>query len=189
MNLELESERLLLRPLVEADVDLGIDLFGDPEVMRFIGTPLTPEQVASHMPESVQRAGGGCVGVWCVSERTSGEKLGTALLLPIPIELTDTDWSIVAGEALPEGEIEIGYLLKRAAWGRGYATEAAARLLRFAFEDSPLEEVVAVTDPENRSSRNVLSKIGMTHEGMRRAYRTQCCGYRIARAQWLAKRP
>ena len=132
------------------------------------------------------RRGGGCIGVWCVRDRQSGEKLGTSLLLPIPIDLDDTDWSLVAGEDLPEGEIELGYLMKRSAWGKGYATEAAGRLLRFAFEESPLEEVVAVTDPDNRRSQQVLRKIGMTDEGLRRAYRTLCSGFRITRRQWLA---
>lgn len=186
MNLEFDSERLSLRPLAGSDADLGVEILTDPEVMRFIGEPQTPERVVQEMPVSTRRAGGGCIGVWCVSDKTTGEKLGTALLLPLPIELPDTDWSLVAGGSLPEGEIELGYLLKRSAWGKGYATEAARRLLRFAFEDTPLDEVVAVTHHENTSSQHVLKKAGMIYEGPRRAYMTQCPGFRITRRQWLA---
>ncbi|MGI9482587.1 MAG: GNAT family N-acetyltransferase, partial [Hyphomicrobiales bacterium] len=65
-----------------------------------------------------------------------------------------------------------------------YATEACSRLLKFAFEETPLQDVVAVTDPGNATSRKVLKKSGMNYEGMRRAYAEQCPGYRITRAQW-----
>jgi RimJ/RimL family protein N-acetyltransferase len=131
MNLVLKSERLLLRPLAEIDLDLDV--------------------------------------------------------LPLPIEEDDTDWDLVAGEDLPEGEIEVGYLLKQSAWGKGYATEACTRMLRFAFEQTALQEVVAVTDPENRASQKVLRKCGLIEEGLRRAYAAVCPGFRITRRQWLER--
>ncbi len=184
MSLELKSDRLLLRPLGLTDADLGVEILTDPEVMRYVGGTRTPEQAIREMPASVRRGGGGCIGIWCVIDRATEEKLGTALLLPMPIEMDDTDWSLVEGDALPDCEIELGYLLKRSAWGKGYATESARRLLRFAFEDSPLDDVVAVTDPENISSQHVLEKVGMTYQGLRRAYRTLCPGFRMTRRQW-----
>jgi RimJ/RimL family protein N-acetyltransferase len=120
-----------------------------------------------------------------VIERRTEEKLGTAILLPLPIEEDDTNWDLVVGDGLPDGEIEIGYILKRSAWGKGYATEATDRLLKFAFEETPLEELVATTDPENTASQRVLEKCGLLYEGMRRAYAAECPGFRITRQQWL----
>jgi len=185
MNLVLRSERLLLRPLAESDLDLGIELLTDPAVTKYVCKTYTEDRVAEEMPTVVKRCAGGAIGIWCVIARASGEKLGTAVLLPLPIEQDDTDWDLVAGDELPEGEIEVGYLLKRSAWGQGYATEACTRMLAFAFEQTALREVVAVTDPENRVSQKVLQKCGLIEAGPRRAYAADCRGFRITRRQWL----
>ena len=187
MNLELQSERLLLRPLSESDLDISVEILTDPEVMKYVAETYTRQQVAEEMPLATKRGGGGCVGIWCVMDRAAGEKFGTAVLLPIPIEEEDTNWDLVGGPDLPDREIEVGYLLKPGAWGKGYATEITRRLLKFAFEETPLEQVVAVTDPHNEASKSVLLKSGLRYEGMRRAYASDCPGYRITRQQWLAE--
>ncbi len=108
-----------------------------------------------------------------------------AILLPLPIEEDDRNWDLVVGDDVPDCEIEIGYILKKSAWGKGYATEATKRLLKFAFEETPLEELVATTNSENTASQRVLEKSGLVYEGMRRAYAVDCPGYRITRQQWL----
>ena len=184
MNLNLNSERLLLRPLVAADADVETEMGTDPEVMKYVGDMETEEQIVRNMPKYTRRCAGGCSGVWCVIERWTTEKLGTAILLPLPIEEDDTNWDLVVGNDLPDCEIEIGYMLKRSAWGKGYATEATKRLLKFAFEETPLEELVATTDPANATSQRVLEKCGLICEGMRRAYAVECPGFRITRQQW-----
>ncbi len=118
MNLTLKSERLLLRPLAETDLDVEIEIGTDPEVMKYIDEPDTEESVVQQMPNYVKRCAGGCIGVWCVIERSTNEKLGTAILLPLPIEEDDTNWDLVVGDDFPDCEIEIGYMLKRSAWGK-----------------------------------------------------------------------
>ncbi len=120
-------------------------------------------------------------------EQATKEKLGPAILLPLPIEEDDTNWDLVVGGELSDCEIEIGYILKRSAWGKGYATEATNRLLKFAFEETPLEELVATIDPENTASQRVLEKCGLVHAGIRRAYAVECPGFRITRRQWLER--
>lgn len=184
MNLVLKSERLLLRPLAETDLDVGIEIGTDPEVMKYIGELLTEDGVIQKMPNYIKRCAGGCIGIWCVTDRSTKEKFGTAILLPLPIDEDDTNWDLVAGDELPDCEVEIGYALKQSAWGKGYATEACRRLLKFAFEETPLKEIVAVIDSENTASQNVLRKCGLAFEGMRRAYAKQCPGFRITRRQW-----
>jgi ribosomal-protein-alanine N-acetyltransferase len=60
--------------------------------------------------------------------------------------------------------VELGYYLGRAAWGQGYATEAARATLRYGFETCGLARIVAVVRPENAASRAVLDKLGFRHE-------------------------
>ena len=132
----------------------------DAQVMEYAGGTVAKEKIIEEMEMWTRRGGNGCIGVWCICDRTTEESFGSTALTPLPIDKDDTDWEQVVKDQMPDGEVEIGYFLKRTAWGNGYATEAAQRTLQFAFEGSPLEEVVAVTDPENRGSRRMLEKIG-----------------------------
>ena len=184
VNLELETDRLLLRPLVENDWEMALETFMDPEVMKFVADVGSEEALAEEMKTAIRRGAGGRIGVWCVLQRETGEKLGTAILLPLPIEEDDTDWSLVQEDRYPDADIEVGYILKRSAWGNGYATEACRRLVQFAFEETELDEIVAVTDPRNSASQKVLRKCGLRDEGLRRAYAEECPAFRISRQQW-----
>ena len=63
---------------------------------------------------------------------------------------------------LPEtDEVEVGYLLSRQFWGRGYATEGAKASIQFGFESFNFGEIIGLTHPENIASQNVLKKCGM----------------------------
>ena len=189
MKLDLETDRLLLRPLAECDLDVGIAILTDPAVMKYVGKTKTKDEVIEELPTAIKRCAGGCIGIWCVIEKSTEEKLGSVFLLPMPIEEEDTNWDLVAGDELPDCEIEIGYILKISAWGKGYATEAARRLLKFAFEETPLDEIVAVIDTENIASQSVLEKCGLVYEGRRRAYAVECPGFRITRQSWSEINP
>lgn len=187
MELELTTDRLLLRPVDLPDVDLALEMFTDPAVMKFNGDAvMTPDAIAAEMPTVVKRGGGGCIGIWCVTDRETGEKLGDTFLLPQPIDEDDTNWDLVVPDAMPRGDVEVGYYFKKSAWGKGYATEACQRLLRFAFEETALDEVVATVAEDHKDSRNVLEKCGLTYQGIRRAYAEDAPFYRITREQWIA---
>ena len=190
VNLNLESERLIIKPLEEGDLDLAIELFTDSEVMEMAGTSaISISEVKEEMPLSVRRCAAGAIGVWSIVHRDRNEKVGSVFLLPMPIEKADTDWGLVSGDQIPDCDIEIGYYVKKSAWGRGIATEACRRLLQFAFEETDLDEIVAVTDKENRGSQKVLIKSGMSFVGPKRAYGTTYPGFSIQRAKWLSQRP
>ncbi|MEO9827721.1 MAG: GNAT family N-acetyltransferase [Paracoccaceae bacterium] len=184
MNLEFCSDRLRLTPLSWSDFDLALEMFTDPEVMRYVGDLMDEEIIRAGMPDSLKRGGDGWIGIWCVSERESGEKLGTAFLLPMPVEEDDIDYSLVIPGKIPDGDIEIGYCFKRSAWGQGYATEACSRLVRFAFEQTPLDEIVASFYDEHEASRNVLRKVGFIDRGTMRCYGEDADSYRITRQEW-----
>ena len=189
MILTFESDRLYFRPLKESDVDLVIEQWTDPEVVRYVGgKTCSKQELIDDMPMVTRRCAGGCIGNWCLIEKATGEKAGYANLLPMPVDLDDTDWDLVVGDQIPDGAIEIGFILKRAAWGKGYATEACKRLIDFAFEESPLEEIVASIESENSASRNVLEKSGLTDIGLIQSYGEPSPGFRITKQEWFEKR-
>lgn len=189
MDLTLATERLLLRPVTLSDIDLAVELFTDPGVVRHVGGLMTPDAIVKEMPMWTRRGGdGGCIGVWCVSDRQTSEKLGTGALLPMPIEDDDTDWDTVVENEMPDSDVEVGYILKQSAWGKGYATEICRRLLQFAFEQTSLDEVVATFDDEHRKSRHVLVKCGFTDHGRRFCYGEDSVNFRITREEWIAGR-
>jgi RimJ/RimL family protein N-acetyltransferase len=184
MDLVLHSDRLALVPFDEADLDIVIELFTDPRVLRFSGV-MKVADIRKEMPNWTRRGGNGCIGIWCITARESGEKLGTCALLPMPVEEDDTNFDLVVPGQMPEADVEVGYFLKPSAWGRGHATEACRRLLQFAFEESPLNEIVATFDEGNDASRNVLLKSGFLDHGVRRCYGVDGSDFRITRDEWM----
>jgi len=97
--------------------------------------------------------------------------VGSALLKLLP----------ASGTAEPTTDVEVGWHLRPEVWGRGYATEAGGRLLRYAW-DNGFPEVFAVTYPENRPSQAVCERLGMTGLGPTdRYYDVTCELFRIAR--------
>ncbi|MEM7441381.1 MAG: GNAT family N-acetyltransferase [Pseudomonadota bacterium] len=188
MDLTFESDRLTYRPIQLDDLDLAVALWADPDVVTYLADrTYTREELALEMPLVTRRAGDGCIGVWVIADKATDERHGEVFLLPMPIDLDDTDWNLLDGGDIPNGPIEIGYVLRKTSWGRGYATEACRRLTQFAFEVSPLQEIWAVTDPANDASKNVLRKSGYKDEPLVKAYQAQLPGFRAFRAQWLAE--
>ena len=152
MQVFLETERLVLRRFTPADLDHLCELDSDPEVMRFLtgGVP-TPREVIERdiLPRflrSSERVPG--FGVWAAIEKTTGDFVGWFSFRP------------------PDGggpeEVEVGYRLRRAVWGRGYATEAVRALIHKGFAELGVRRVVARTYEDNLASRRVMEKAGMT---------------------------
>ncbi|WP_296430092.1 GNAT family N-acetyltransferase [Roseovarius sp. BRH_c41] len=185
--LVLDTPRLSLRPWADEDEDLCVALLCDPQVMRFVGETLTEAQARAHMANARRRGAGGRLGIWCVQDRATGEKIGDGVLTPIPIETEEPDWAQLVPDTYPEAAIEVGYLLKPGAWGQGFATEICARLLRFAFEQTALAQVVACTDPDNSASQHVLRKCRLRDCGPARAYASDVAWFEMTRAEWQAQ--
>jgi RimJ/RimL family protein N-acetyltransferase len=152
MEIFLKTERLILRRITLADVDNLFELDSDPEVMRFLsgGAP-TPRDVIQNriLPaflDSYQHFQG--FGVWAADERPSGLFLGWFSLRP------------------PDGggpeNVSLGYRLRRACWGRGYATEGARALIRKGFTELGVQRVYATTYEFNLASRRVMEKAGLS---------------------------
>ncbi len=145
----METTRLTLRRFTEADEDDLVELDSDPEVMRFIngGEPTPRERIRGQIRRLLDYyTRFEDYGFWAAHD-TSGRFLGWFQFVP------RTD------EAL---EIELGYRLRRPAWGKGYATEGARALIRKGFTELRAERVVAETMTANLGSRHVLEKAGLT---------------------------
>ncbi|GAA3013396.1 GNAT family N-acetyltransferase [Streptomyces lactacystinicus] len=148
----LQTERLLLRPFTEADVDDLFALDNDPEVMRFIngGKPADREAIRTRtLPRLLHvHPCSGTRGFWAAQEKTTGTFLGWFELRP----LDDHDPAVV----------ELGYRLNRSAWGRGCATEGSLALIDKGFADLGVERVTANTMAVNTGSRRVMEKSGLS---------------------------
>ena len=172
----LETKRLILRELRESDLDAMAEIMGDPDVARYIApAPMTRDESWRSMASTLGHWMLRGYGAWAVETKDTHEMIGRV------------------GMINPEGwpALEIGWTLGKRHWGKGYATEAAAAAMRFAFLTQPVDRLISCIDPENRSSQAVARRIGET-KGERTALRVGGKDYPvdiwfITRAEWQAR--
>ncbi len=153
MDNYLKTERLVLRHFTADDAELLIELDSDPAVMRYLsgGVPTPPEVIRDiHLPKIIAGYGkwGGQLGLFAAYEKVGGAFVGWFILRP-------------AADG-PLDEVELGYRLRQAAWGKGYGTEGSRALLVKAFKELGVRMVWAETMSVNRGSRNIMEKAGLT---------------------------
>lgn len=155
------TERLVLRPLVATDALAVLDLFSRPQVARWSGDGqvLTSLDDARRKVDRYAGRGGGRhgLGVLAVRRRTTPDEplVGIALLVPLP-----------PSDGVERDDVEVGWHLHPDVWGQGLATEAGAAMLQHAWRLG-LEEVHAVTHPDNTASQAVCCRLAMTDLGLR----------------------
>ena len=153
MDIYLETERLVLRRFGAGDAELLIELDSDPAVMRYLsgGVP-TPAEVVREQYIPGILAGyerwDGVFGLFAAHETDGGTFIGWFILRP--------------RREGPLDEVELGYRLRQAAWGKGYATEGSRGLLGKAFTELGVRLVWAETMSLNQGSQHVMQKLGMT---------------------------
>jgi RimJ/RimL family protein N-acetyltransferase len=157
----LETDRLTLRRFTDTDADAALlfELDSDPEVMRYVG-PYTLPSVAAYrehirnrfLPHYAHPAR----GVFAAHERPGGAFVGWFIFR----QATDYRFAAEAGWTR-ESDIELGYRLRRAAWGRGLATEGSRALVALADADPTVTAVVAAALVPNRASTRVMEKCGL----------------------------
>ena len=148
----IKTERLLLRQWRQSDLQPYAKLNADPRVREFFPSLQTREQSdnsAQILSENIAKYG---YGFWAVSILDTDEFIGFIGIQDVPFECHFTP------------AVEIGWRLAHEYWGKGYATEGAKAVLRYAFQELHIPEIVAFTSVHNRSSRNVMQKIGMHHD-------------------------
>lgn len=165
---ELSTPRLLLRPFMADDLDALAAIYADPEVMRMNGSGVRSraetEMMLAANAEGWQTRGS---GDWAVTWRATGELVG------------------LCGFVRPA---ELGYILSRASWGQGIATEAATACVAYGFERLGYGEISASAAAVNTASRRVLEKLGMRRTHNAHFDLNGGVYYAITRQEWLAGR-
>ena len=137
---EFQTGRLRARPLTLDDVNLLAELNSDDEVMRYLtGRAMADEESALEVQSSL-----GCR--WLLFSSQDNSFIGWVGAEPTPVS----------------GEFDIGWRLRRTAWGEGFASEAAGELIEQLFAHGA-RRVVANTMAVNQRSRSVMERIGMAH--------------------------
>ena len=167
----LETDRLILRMFSLDDAEAYARICADPEVMRFLGDgkALSVFEAWRQMAFLVghwQLLG---YGQFAVEEKSSGRLIGRA------------------GFFNPAGwpGFEIGWTLAREFWGKGYATEGARRVLKYAFEEMDRDHVISLIHPDNRASIKVAERLGEKVEGQTELMGHNLLVYGIDRADWM----
>jgi RimJ/RimL family protein N-acetyltransferase len=148
---ELETERLVLRAWRDEDLDAWAALCADDEVMRALGRPggLSREDAWREMAFLAGHWQLKGFGHWALEERASRELVGRA--------------GLFAPEAWPG--LEVGWMVGRLRWGRGYAGEAARAAMEWAATALRAPRVISLIADDNLRSQRVAEKLGMTVEG------------------------
>ncbi len=150
MGIILETNRLILRTWGLEDAEAAFGIWGDAQVMRFIGKPFESVEVARRAlgnAIAAQERYGFCL--WAAVEKSGQKVIGCC-----------------GFHAYEEGSaLELAYHFIPSSWGGGYATEAAAACVRYGFERLKTPKIVAFTRPGNAASDRVLEKVGMSYEG------------------------
>ncbi|HEX7328787.1 MAG TPA: GNAT family N-acetyltransferase [Casimicrobiaceae bacterium] len=146
------TRRLALSEIGEEHANELHELDSDPRVMRYVGhgRPATRAEIDAVMrrvPRAYALYPG--LGTWRATRRDNGDFVGWFALKYIP----------------RTSVVEVGYRLRHAAWGRGYATEGARSLVEYGFDELGLFRIVGVTHPDNVASQRVLAKAGLADIG------------------------
>ena len=160
-----------MRPLIESDVDDIFAMRSDEEIMRFIREPQARDESFDWIKLVSGRWHSEKLGFCAVIEKETNKFLGWCGIW----RLKET------------GEIEIGYAIDKTQWKKGFATEAAEKFMRYAFEELNAERLVAVARPENTASRRVMEKLGMKFVKTAAFYEQSLVQYAVNKGDWQKK--
>ena len=160
----IETERLLLRPLVWDDEEALAQVYCDAETMLWYPAPYTRKQLRERIEQQMTDypSGAGLLGM---VEKQTGRLIGDC----------GVRWQKV--EALTEPEV--GYHVHRERWGRGFATEAAKTMIGYAFHALGVDLVISLIRPENVQSRRVAEKNGLVVDRMVYWHDFDHCVYKL----------
>ena len=166
--MRLETARLTLQPVSPEDGSELLDLFRDADVRRYLldDRVVDAAWVAEEVENSKARFEGGSGGLFAIREKERSPVIGFTGYRPF----------------FDPPELQLLYGLLPPFWGRGYATEAAARAIRFGFVEMGLDVVIAATDGPNTASVAVMERLGMSLDKVTQGEDGETVFYRLARA-------
>ncbi|NJN44853.1 MAG: GNAT family N-acetyltransferase, partial [Anaerolineae bacterium] len=142
----LYTSRLTLRPFRREDAHALFNVLSEKDILRYFPNPETPtlEQTKMFIKHQLDHWDEHGFGWWAVAHRDNRSFLGWNGLQYLP----DTD------------EIEVGFLLSKAYWGKGLATEGTIASLQYGFDELKIDSIVGIVHPKNIASQKVLKKAG-----------------------------
>lgn len=175
----IETPRLRLRPLTDADMEPYLAMAADRDVTRYVSPTPIPRAsalaAAMRYRRLLETAG---YGYWAIDVNGGAPFAGIILLQDVKFTAAFTP------------AIEVGWLLPREHWGNGYATEGGRAALTYAFDAMNVNEVVALTAARNLASQRVMQRLGMTHDPRDDFDHPQTLGTALQRCVlYRAKRP
>lgn len=149
MAIIIETTRLLLRPFEDEDLQAYTDIMIKHEVTQFIGNgkDKSKEEIKGILKRFQQVQKKNNIILHAVIEKNTQKLIGHCGFLPLSTR---------------KG-YELLYALDSKAWGKGYATEASKACIDYAKKHFNWEEIYAMVYPQNKASKNVLSKVGFKH--------------------------
>lgn len=147
---QLETERLMMRPLRLEDAHVLAALWSDPDVTRYEGGPRNYEELVGIFEQDSQQATPPEFDMFPVVEKATGRVIGYCGLIDKEVD--------------GKTEIELTYTFAKSAWGKGYATEMATALTDYAFKQIKLDRIIALINPANIASQRVAEKVGLVCE-------------------------
>ncbi len=151
----IETPRLILRTQAEGDFEIWMQHMNTPKVREFLGGPEEAHDIEAAFARGAASQAREGFSFWFVTEKQTGTLLGCCGLKRLD--------AATAPEHV-KGELEIGWILREDAWGKGYASEAAAASLDYAFSRLGAPRVLALTSESNRPSWQMMEKLGMQHD-------------------------
>jgi [ribosomal protein S5]-alanine N-acetyltransferase len=148
--MKLETARLIIRSTSEDDLGFLASLWTDPEVTRYLGGPRNYEEVINGLGSDIQFEPQSTFNLWAVIQKDTGQIIGHCGIIEKDIE--------------GKSEYEIIYVFNKNAWHKGFASEAAHSVLKYAINQLGLKRLIALIDPDNLQSRKVAIKIGLKYE-------------------------
>ncbi|MEO5937919.1 MAG: GNAT family N-acetyltransferase [Sphingomonas sp.] len=148
----IETDRLILRGWRDGDIAPFHAMGNDPQVMRYLGPPMTraDAQAGADRQNDLIASHGYCF--WAVERKTDGVFLGFCGIKPGPEGTPVVD------------ELEIGWRLRRDAWGQGYAREAAEAVIAWAWLNTDEPGIAAMTVADNVNSWGLMERLGMRRD-------------------------
>ncbi len=153
----LESERLVMQKMTEADTDDMYAYTSDADLLQHLPLNVTPTRAEAQaaIRNFMDMYHARRVSPWGITIKATGQHVGICGF---------ESWNPVTDRA------EIGFLVARAFWRQGYASEAARRVMRFGYEQMGLNRIEARVKPDNEPSRLLLRKLGLQYEGLMREH-------------------
>ena len=167
----LKTQRLILRQFTMEDTDALLPILGDSETMVYYPHPFSRDEIEAFVRKQLTRYAESGHGKWAMLLKTTGELIG--------------DCGLALQEVETSKCIEVGYNLHKNHWHNGYATEAARACIRFGFYKLCAKQVISMVRPENRPSRRVAERNGMTPGKLVFWHGFNHLIYSISREEWF----